>query len=136
MEPGHAAVAIRKRVNPGEAVVGGCQRHELVGCEDFLAAIGRLETAHESRQRLVMRGLVFADIDLEAAQCARIYFVTLPAVIGAPVEIGGQSAIEFTVQPADKLGRMDGGPSPAPELPNRSAGPPFGEQPGWAFLRL
>jgi hypothetical protein len=52
------AVAIAKRVNPRKAVLSRCQCHELLRCEDFLAAIRLLKAMHELLQSLVMRWLM------------------------------------------------------------------------------
>ena len=58
MKPRNSAIAIPKRVNPGQTVMSGCQRHKLLSCENFLARINLLEALHELLQRLVMGWLM------------------------------------------------------------------------------
>ena len=108
MKPRDAAIAIRKRVNPCQTVMSGCQRHKLLSCENFLARINLLEAVHELRQRLVMGGVMLANIHFKSSQYPGFDLVVPPAEVSATMQLRWQSTIKLTVQPANELRRMNG----------------------------
>src|SRR5882762_9897237 len=99
LQPYNAAIAVEKRVNPGEAVMRGRGCENGLGLAEF--AVNLFEALQEARQGAGTDGEMVADLNSVIAQRAGDH---LPAF--DPQQILGQQFAEAAMDFADGVGRQ------------------------------
>src|SRR5438046_1888106 len=107
MEPDDASIAIAKRMNPREAMVGGGDDYQAVGFRNLLVAVERMKTVHDLWQRIKMRRRVPPYVHHEIAQVPGFDPVMLSPPGRGPVQRFREPVVKFLVEPVEEIRAID-----------------------------